>query len=77
MGGWSSAESRIKNLGKKAEVVVKGKQVSVVYFDPVSGLIDWPINVGNGVLLVPQLMSESDWEMWVAEYAIKPIDFLK
>lgn len=63
MSGWTSAESRLRHLGKKAEVVVRGKLVSVVYFDEVNGvrLIEWPKYPAAGVLCVPRPMGESEW----------------
>ncbi len=60
MSGWSSAESRIKNLGKKAEVVDRGRQVSVVYMDE-DGVIDWPPHPAPGILLIPHPVSEPQW----------------
>ncbi len=63
-GGWSSAQSRIKQLGKKAEMVERGKLVSVVYFDE-DGVIDWPQNPAPGILLTPRVLSV---EQWVEKY---------
>ncbi len=59
-GGWSSAQSRLRHLGKKAEVVVKGKLVSVVYFDE-DGVINWPEHPGPGILLTPRVLSVEEW----------------
>lgn len=67
MGGWSSAESRIKNLGKKSLAVEQGNRVSVVYYDSKTGVIDWPLNPAAGVLVVPRLMTEAEWAEWDAE----------
>ena len=61
MGGWSSAESRLRNLGKKSKAVEQGNRVSVVFYDPETGVIDWPRNPASGVLVVPGKMSESEW----------------
>ena len=62
-GGWSSAESRIRNLGKKSKAIVEGNQVSVVFYDPESDIIDWPEypNQNGGCLVVPRPVSESEW----------------
>jgi len=60
MSGWTSAQSRIKNLSKKSLVVELGNRVSVVYMDK-DGRIDWPENPVPGVLAVPKPMSESEW----------------
>jgi hypothetical protein len=63
MSGWSSAESRIRNLGKKSQLVEQGNRVSVVYFHKVDGerVIDWPKNPASGVLLVPCPLTIEQW----------------
>lgn len=63
MGGWSSAESRLRNLDKKSKAVEQGNRVSVVYMDT-EGNIDWPPNAGAGVLVVPLPMSKEEWVRW-------------
>ena len=63
MSGWSSAQSRIKNLGKKSENIVQGKQVSVVRYIEIDGeqVIHWPEHVADNILLVPEVLSIAEW----------------
>ena len=56
MSGWSSAQSRIRHLGKKSQVVEQGNRVSVVYMDD-DGIIDWPPNPAAGVMVIPKTLS--------------------
>jgi hypothetical protein len=65
MSGWSSAESRIRSLGKKSYAVELGKRTSVVFYDPETGVVNWPSNAGDGVLLVPCQLTI---EQWVEKY---------
>lgn len=73
--GWSSAESRLRHIGKMAEMVHRSKQASVVFYDPESGVVDWPevINQRGGCLLVARPFEqsekgESEWLEWVGKY---------
>ena len=62
MSGWSSAQSRIRHLGKKSQVVEQGNRVSVVYMDD-DGNIDWPPNPAAGVLVVPHpCKTNREWQ---------------
>ena len=63
MSGISSLKSKISYLSTIAVEKARGKQVSVVYYDPDSGVIDWPEfpNQNSGVLVVPQAHTIEQW----------------
>jgi hypothetical protein len=63
MSGWSSAEGRLRHLGKKSKAVEAGKRVSVVYYDLDSGVVDWPENPNQngGCLVVPRALTMEQW----------------
>lgn len=41
--------------------MAKGRQQSLVYFDPENGIIDWPPHPTLGILLTPHPVSERQW----------------
>jgi hypothetical protein len=62
-----------KEDDKKAEVVDRGRLVSVVYYNIETGVIDWTTNAGDGVLLVPRPMSESGWVARYSKQTKRPV----
>ncbi len=63
MSGISSLKSKISYLSTIAVEKARGKQVSVAFYDPESGVIDWPEfpNQNGGVLVIPRAVTLEQW----------------
>ncbi len=62
MAGFNAVSSKLKYLSSVSIAKVRGKQISVVFYDgnPSNAII--PENTNNrGILLVPKPLNEAEW----------------
>lgn len=74
MAGLNAIESKLRTLDAVAVEKQWGDYVSVVYFDMITGEVDWPDNPvveGVGILLAPIPLSADEWQRLGAEWLEK------